>query len=412
MLIGVALLPYLLANLGVGRLGVLTLVWAFIGYFSIFDFGLGRALTYTVSSLKVQGQMDRAVGSIKAGMLLLVLIGCLGATAISAVVVTFGIGWLNVNPKIDEETYRSILIASAAIPLTTITSGLKGALEGFERFKAANILRTTLGISNFAIPAVTVAIYGPDLTLIVLGLLLARLAVMLMHFAVLERILRPLRSGHVFSRKESRDLAKFGAWMSVSNVLSPLMVVSDRFVISHFVGGSSVAYYSVPLDCLFRLLIIPGALTATLFPAFAQRLISPESGRIELQRLYGRALRVIAMLMLPVTLGIAVLSHAGLNLWLGKAFADNAYVVVIIIAFGIFFNGMAQVPHTMIQASGDVKKTSLVHVGEIVVYMPAMVYLVINFGIVGAALAWQLRVMADFFVLHALATRKLRHAVI
>ena len=299
MLIGFAVLPYLLARLGVGRLGVLTIVWALIGYFSIFDFGLGRALTYKVSSLQGQGQMDRALGSIKAGVLLLVVIGCIGAAAITTVVVVFGIGWLNVNPKIYQETYRSILIASAAIPLTTITSGLRGALEGLERFKAANILRTTLGISNFVIPAATVALYGPDLALIVLGLLLARLAVMLMHFAVLARILRPLTSGHVLSREESKDLAKFGAWMSVSNVLSPLMVVSDRFVISHYLGGSSVAYYSVPFDSLFRLLIIPGALTATLFPAFAQRLISPQCGRSELQRLYGRALRAIAMLMLP-----------------------------------------------------------------------------------------------------------------
>ena len=118
------------------------------------------------------------------------------------------------------------------------------------------------------------------------------------------------------------------------------------------------------------------------------------------------------MLMLPVTLITAVLSHAGLNLWLGKAFADNAYVVVIIIAFGISFNGMAQVPLAMIQATGDVKKTSLVHMGEIVIYMPAMIYLVIHFGIVGAAHAWQLRVMGDFFVLNALATRKLRHAAV
>jgi hypothetical protein len=53
-----------------------------------------------------------------------------------------------------------------------------------------------------------------------------------------------------------------------------------------------------------------------------------------------------------------------------------------------------------------------VHRGEIVIYMPAMIYLVIHFGIVGAALAWQLRVMGDFFVLNALATRKLRHAAV
>jgi O-antigen/teichoic acid export membrane protein len=32
--------------------GVLTLIWALIGYFSLFDMGVGRALTYELSKLR------------------------------------------------------------------------------------------------------------------------------------------------------------------------------------------------------------------------------------------------------------------------------------------------------------------------------------------------------------------------
>jgi O-antigen/teichoic acid export membrane protein len=405
MLIGVVAIPYLLTTLGVERLGVLTLVWALIGYFSIFDFGLGRALTYKVAASSARGHTDHAIGSVKSGLLLLVCIGIVGAMAITAVVYAFGVHWLNVSPRIYQETYGAILIASAAIPVTTITSGLKGILEGLQNFRVVNILKMLLGVSNFVVPVATVKIFGANLALVVSGLLVARFIVMLLYAAVIAKIFRPSQLSHIHSGESWRELASFGAWMSVSNILSPLMVVSDRFVISHFLGGAVVAYYAIPSDFMFRLLVLPAALTTTLFPVFAHRLLSDENG---IQVLYYRALRSIALLMLPVTLIISACSYYGLRLWLGPIFADNSYIVVIVIAFGILFNSMAQISLAMIQASGDVKSTSLVHLTEVVIYLPLLILAVIRFGVVGAALIWQLRVVADFFVLHALAIRKLK----
>ena len=43
-------LPLLVNSLGIDRFGVLTLSWVIIGYFSLFDLGIGRALTQVVAS--------------------------------------------------------------------------------------------------------------------------------------------------------------------------------------------------------------------------------------------------------------------------------------------------------------------------------------------------------------------------
>ena len=42
-------IPRVVAGLGMERFGLLTLVWTAIGYFGLFDFGLGRALTQQVA---------------------------------------------------------------------------------------------------------------------------------------------------------------------------------------------------------------------------------------------------------------------------------------------------------------------------------------------------------------------------
>src|SRR5580704_18044702 len=48
--IGLLVMPSLVRNLGTDRFGVLSLAWTLIGYFSLFDLGLGRALTKEVAS--------------------------------------------------------------------------------------------------------------------------------------------------------------------------------------------------------------------------------------------------------------------------------------------------------------------------------------------------------------------------
>ena len=49
LILALITIPQLIAVLGAARFGVLTLVWMVVGYFSVFDLGLGRSLTKLVA---------------------------------------------------------------------------------------------------------------------------------------------------------------------------------------------------------------------------------------------------------------------------------------------------------------------------------------------------------------------------
>lgn len=49
MAVALFAIPILIRGIGVPRFGVLSLAWIVIGYFSLFDFGMGRALTKLVA---------------------------------------------------------------------------------------------------------------------------------------------------------------------------------------------------------------------------------------------------------------------------------------------------------------------------------------------------------------------------
>lgn len=401
MLVGLLVVPIILKGIGLEKLGILTLIWAMIGYFSVFDFGLGRALTQKISSLIALGQHNRYVAVAKSGMALVVLAGFAGSAVLVFSILTFGVRWLKLSPDVVQEVTNSILIAAIAIPITTATSGLKGILEGMSEFKVVNLYKFGLGLANFITPVISITLYGNNLLAIVSFLVLSRIIIM---FAYIWSV--KVRSAYIYNGEDSsnhadiRDLIVFGSWMTLSNLLGPLMSMADRFLISAMVGASLVAYYTIPCDFLVRLLIIPAALTATLFPVFAGQLLT---NHIKAKVLYKYSFKIIFISMLVILVPISIFAHFGLSIWLDKNFADMSYKVVLILSVGILFNSMAQLPFATIQANGDAKTTSLVHLFEFILYAPILYFMVLYYGINGAACAWTLRAVFDFAVLQYIA---------
>ena len=404
MLIGVISVPLLIKRMGIESFGVLSIIWTLIGYFSIFDFGIGRALTQQVSQLK--SETDKLVPIIKTGMLFMLITGLIGGLILVLVIIFWGVSWLNVSQSINSKTISAFLIAAIGIPFTTITSGIKGILEGFEDFKNVAILKMILGLSNFLFPIIIVLYINNSLIYVVLSLVISRFFVMIIHFIPLMKhiYLKTILQSNFATKKETKSTLTFGAWMTLSNIVSPLMVNSDRFLISSVLGASAVAYYTVPFDIIIRLLVIPAALTTTLFPRFSALY---RKNNDELYHLYRKSIFYIGILMSIISLGIMIFSYFGLSIWISKDFAEHSWKLTCILAIGLVFNSMSQVPYALIQARTDVKLTSLIHIVEFILYVPLLFLFIKNGGILGAAIVWSLRVILDFVLLTFFAKKKI-----
>src|SRR5712664_2911661 len=81
MIVAVFCIPILIRGLGHERFGVLPLAWALIGYASLFDLGLGRALTQLVAKKLGAGE-EKEIPSLAWTSLLLMLFLGLAGTAV------------------------------------------------------------------------------------------------------------------------------------------------------------------------------------------------------------------------------------------------------------------------------------------------------------------------------------------
>ena len=375
--------------------GVLTLVWVLIGYLSLFDMGVGRSLTYEVSQLKAQNKSHEIAQTLKAGLLLTLVTGLVGAVIIWLLAPHLS-AWLKISPLLQVDTITAFKLCALAVIPTTITSGLRGALEGLGDFAASNIIKLIIGFSMFTMPAIAISLHGMSIAKITLYLCAVRLVVLFFAMWQLRQYL--FTSFNIkISQSNFKKIFQYGFWVTVTGIVGPIMIYGDRFLISNLLGAAELPFYAIPQEGLFRILIIPAAFGSALMPLLSSANIA------DINNIYKVYFNKIAKIMFVICTLSAIFAYPFLAAWLNPSFAQKAIVIVLILLVGIYFNGLSQIPYTLVQSQGKPKLTALFHLAELIIYIPLIWILVKHFGLVGAALAWVIRVIIDFSLLQRTA---------
>jgi O-antigen/teichoic acid export membrane protein len=402
--IAIFAIPMLIKGLGTDRFGVLTLVWMLIGYFNLFDLGLGRALTKLVAEKLGTGEEDKIPTLVWTGLLLMMVLGILGALVIVLLTPWLVYHGLKIPEPLRIETQRSFYLLSLSIPLVISTVGLRGILEAQQRFGLISLARIMMGVFTLAAP-LAVLPFTNNLFPIVAVLALGRLIAWVAHIVICLNAMPTLRHKLTIKTTLIAPILRFGGWITVSNIISPVMVYLDRFFIGALISMAAVAYYVTPFEMVTKLLLVPISLAGVLFPAFTTTL-TKDPKRTGL--LFDRGLKFVFLLLFPVTLLIVTMAREGLDLWLGVDFAQNSTRVLQFLAIGVFVNSIANLPYNLVQSAGRPDLTAKLHLMELPFYLLAIWWMINQFGIEGAAMTWLTRILIDAVVLYFISRRLLQ----
>jgi O-antigen/teichoic acid export membrane protein len=396
--IAIAALPVLTRSLGPERFGILAIAWLILAY--MLEFGCGRATTKFVAELLESAERQR-ISSVSTIALLVqaglgVLLG--GALALAAPVLVHDV--LRVGEALRPEAVASFVVLAAAVPFVLLAGAYRGVLEAAQRFDLVNAVRVPGSAATYLLPVAGVLL-GWDLVGIV-ALLAASRALMAAAYAVLAWRVVPETARLAFSRSEVRAVAVFGGWLTVSTIVSPVLVYSERLALGAFVSVEAVGIYAGAAEAITRLLIVPASLIATLFPAFSALLRSGDRARV--QSLGYRAVKYLTLLLTAVVALILPFAEPILAWWLGPVFADGA-VALQVLGIGVVIATLGYIPSTVLQAAGRADITAKLHLVELPLFALLLVVLVPRFGIAGAAMAWTARCAADAALLYAAAAR-------
>jgi O-antigen/teichoic acid export membrane protein len=211
-----------------------------------------------------------------------------------------------------------------------------------------------------------------------------------------DKIVRPAML--TFNSRALRASLTYGGWLTITNIITPVMGFLDRFVLSHLAGAQVVAFYTVPSEVINRLLLIPGAISRALFPRLSKRQHTATADRRT-----GMMLTLAATLLTIIP--IIVYAREILRVWMGPAYVGEPVTVLRILLIGFFFLSIAFGPYTDLQARGHSKATAFIHVGQVIPYLAALTFMTYFYGILGTALVWTARAIVDYFLMQYYSRR-------
>lgn len=389
-------IPVLINSIGTARFGAFAIAWTVLSYFGLLDLGIGRSTIKFMSEAFENGRTAEARSVLWSSVVLSSALGL-----VSGLVLILGsgflVGLLNIDPGLRSEVVGGFRVLGLGIPLVTITQSLTGTLEAQHKFRLYNTLQVPNSALTQAAPLFALP-FTQNLTWLIGALVLARLwGTGVFFIAAVRQFERPF-SGPFFLREKFRSFFSYSSWQAVTNVISPIMVNSDRLVLGALVSLSAVAYYATPAEAVNRLAVVSQSLGRTAFPIF--------SSEVDVRRrtlVHSNAVKFLAVATSLAAATMTVFAYDALALWINPEFALRSAPVLQILAIGLLANSIATISFVLVQGIGRADVTAKFHVLELILYLPLLYLGVRYFGVEGAALAWAFRTVLDCVLLTAYA---------
>ncbi len=390
--------PVYLRLVGPDRYGILAIAWLLLGYFGLFDLGLGRAILFRVAALR-DGTPSSRANTFWAALSVNFFMGVIGGLVLWGAAGYLFAHVFKMDERLRPEVLSAVPLLALSVPIATLNGVLTGAMQGRERFLEVNVVSVISTALFQVFPLGLAWTMGPRLPLLLAGALAARLTAgaFLWYRCYNELAARnPIR----FELKEISLLLRYGGWVSLTSIFSPLLFMVDRFAIGATLGATAVADYTVPYQLATRMQILPGSLTTALRPKLTS------AAGAEQRLLAEKASQTILSLLLVPYIGAVLLIEPFLHLWVGRDLGPQAGAVGRIILLGMWANAFALVSYTKIEASGRPDRVTKIQLLEIPAYFLSLYLGMMTFGLVGAAWAATARSIADFLLLDWVANHQ------
>ncbi|MDZ7371240.1 MAG: flippase [candidate division KSB1 bacterium] len=401
LMVALVALPLLVKGLGAERFGILALSWVVLGYFSVFDFGLGRVVINMIGERLGKGRNDEVPTIAWTGLFFLALLGGIMSVVLYLASPLLVHKVLKISAELQPEALQAFRVLSVSVIFIILTVGLRAVQEAHQKFIVLNLIRSANGVLTYLAPLLLLP-FTKTLRHYIGILAVIRALIMAVNAVACALQFPDIRNRAQLDFQLAKPMFRLGGWMSISNLIGPVMVYFDRFLMGAWLSVAAVTFYVTPYEIISKLLVVTSAVVQVLFPAFS---ISLGADRARTTLLYNRALKILLLLFFPIALGVVLFARWALALWLSPEFAVRSTGVAQWLAIGIFLNAPGQIAYILLQAGGRPDITAKIHVIEVPFYLVLLYLGVKLFGITGAAVVWTFRLLIELFVFLYLADK-------
>jgi O-antigen/teichoic acid export membrane protein len=399
--IGLVMLPFNMAHLGVAQYGLWVLAGSVTLHFSVLDLGYGGSLVKFIAQYRAHKD-SRALNEIASTMFFVLAGFGLVAYAIAAAV-AFHIGSVfNITPDQAELGKWLLLIIGIHVAVSFPFGIFGGVTSGFQRYDANNYVAIA---SSLAVAAVNVGLLlaGYGLLTLVACTTLVRVIAFFVYRTNAYRVYPELRiRPSLFRRERLKEVTGFSVYSALIDWANKLNYQLDELVVGAFIGTAAVAVWAVAERIITGTQRLTNQLNGVLFPMIVDSDATDDKQRLQQILLEGTRLSLATVLPIAVTL--ILLGAPLIERWTRSAEMLPAVPVLQILAVAVVIRVGTATGNTLLKGSGQHKFLAFTNLGAGLANIILSVMLVGRYGLVGVAVGTLIPIaVAAFCILNPAA---------
>lgn len=405
MALAIVTMPYVIQHLGDAKAGIFQLSWVLLGYFNLFDFGIGRAMVKFASESLAKGRIQEVNHWMVTVNRVLWWISVPLVLVMIFIIPLFMANENSIPADLVVETKIAAYGIAMYIPFLLTFFSYIGVLETWQRFDIINKYQVSYGILWYVIPVIGLQ-FTDRIDVLVFSLLILRL----MHWFIIRWHAHYLMNGSDKGEYRSDflpDLWKFSKWIVLINIGALFISHIDRMLIYWTIDSAAMVWYNTPFDVVLKVTVIPMAFAGVLFPAFANA-YSGDQKRADF--IYRGYRNVTLLIVFPLCAFLSFLAPELMWAWLGLSmeparlavFMQESILPMKLLVFGVLSISVGLIPSSYLQSTGRPDLIAKVHLAQIPFFLAALFFALPKYGISGVAAVVSLRMVIDVCILIAL----------
>ena len=387
-LIGVLATPFYLHYLGIESYGLIGFFTTLLTLLQLLDLGLSPTMNREAARHAAVGDL-RGVRHLLRSLELVYWAAALLLCAFFVLAAgLIGRHWLRSTHLASADVVHALMLMGLVIAVRWPVGLYAGTLMGAQRLaivSGISIIMVTVGAVGSIVVLATVS---PTIQ----AFFLWQAGIGLLYVFVMRRaawmILRG-GSGIGFKLNELRRIWRFSAGLGAIAVTGVILMQIDKLLLSRMVGLGAYGRYMLASLLASGLYLLVTPIFNVLYPRFSALVAGVETEHIA--ELYGLATRLVATLVFPVAIAIALFSEPMVQLWTHDMhLAAQVAPILSLLILGSALHGIMYLPYALQLAYGKARLALVINMALLAIYLPLIVALTLIYGEIGAALAWLL----------------------
>ncbi|PKO48629.1 MAG: polysaccharide biosynthesis protein [Betaproteobacteria bacterium HGW-Betaproteobacteria-4] len=387
-LIGLAVVPFYLKYLGIEAYGLIGLFITTQALLQLLDMGMAPTINREVARCSAAGDLNEAGKLLHTLAIVYWGMAALIAVLILALAPLIAEYWLQSRQLSPETVSHAVMLMGLVVACRWPIGLYQGALIGAQRLTISSAINMTM-VTIGSVGAIAVlAFFSPTIEAFFTWQACVGFGYAIAIRMAAWRIVGG-KSQYKFDLGVLKRVWRFTAGMSGIGLTALVFTQLDKVILSKMLELGEFGHYMLATVVVSGLYVLISPLFNVIYPRFSALVVTGDTEK--LVELYRLGTRMLAMVLFPVAMALALFAEDLVHVWTGDpVIAASVAPVISMLVVGSALNGMMYFPYALQLAYGMAWIPLTINVVLMCFLVPTIIYLAREYGAQGGATAWMI----------------------